>query len=110
MVDLFLYGFHLISAVCLALQHGIQFSFNHLLAQRRQMVDEHLSFQMVELVLHHACQVAFDNLIVRFQILVQVLHTYFVATLHRLMNTGKAQAPLVHRNLLTGLSEFERAY
>ena len=31
-LNLFLYGFHLISAVCLAFQHGIQFSFNHLLA------------------------------------------------------------------------------
>lgn len=31
-LNLFLYGFHLISAVCFAFQHGIQFSFNHLLA------------------------------------------------------------------------------
>ena len=33
-------SFHFVSAMRLTFQHGIQFSFYHLLAQRRQMVED----------------------------------------------------------------------
>lgn len=75
-----LYGFHLIGTVCLTFQHGIQFSLYHLSAQGRQMVDEHLTVQMVELMLHHTGQIAFHNLVMLHQVLVQVLHTYLIAS------------------------------
>ena len=73
-------SFHFVSAMRLTFQHGIQFSFYHLLAQRRQMVDEHLTVQMVKLMLHYTSKITFHDLVMLHQVLIQIFHTYFIAS------------------------------
>lgn len=46
------------------LQKVFEFATYHLLAHRRYTVDEHCAFEVVELVLHHASQVAFHPFVV----------------------------------------------
>ena len=52
---------------------------------------------MVELMLHHTGQIAFHNLVMLHQVLIQVLHAYLIASFHRFVNARQAQAAFFHR-------------
>ena len=60
------------------------------------MVDEHLSFQMVELMLHAACFETVHPFIVFLQVCIQVFHTYFGRSLHRFVDARQAEATFLH--------------
>ena len=84
-------SFHLIRATCLAFQHSAQLAFYHLLTQRRKVVDEHLTVQMVEFMLHYASQIAFYNFLVFHKILVHIFHANLISSFHCLMDTRQTQ-------------------
>ena len=68
------YGFGAIAATVAALGQGLQLALDELFAQGRDMVNEHVPLQMVELVLHDAGQIALHPLVVLLELLVLPLH------------------------------------
>ena len=58
------------------------------------MVDKHVAFQMVELMLHDAGQIAFYPFVVLFEVLVLPLYPYSRGTYHLLVDGRQRQATL----------------
>ena len=53
-------------------KQGVQLALVHLPAEGRYAVDEHTSVQMVELMLHDACQIALGPLVVFHELFVHI--------------------------------------
>ena len=72
-----------------ALRQCLQLTLDELFAERRQMVDEHLGIQMIELVLHDTCQIAIDPFVVLLEVLIHVLHMNASVARHILVDAGQ---------------------
>ena len=89
-----------VAAAEASLQDGTQLVLDQLLAQRGESVDEHDALQVVELMLHHAGQIAVHPLVVLVEVLVLVVYMDTGGTGHALMDGGDAETALLHRLLL----------
>mgnify|MGYP007032391734 CR=1 FL=1 len=69
-----LHGFSLVATTVAAFRQGNQLALDELLAKGRDMVDEHLPVEVVELMLHDARQIALDPFVVVLELLVVPLH------------------------------------
>ena len=61
------------------------------------MVNEHLSFQVIKLVLHATCFKSFHPFIMFLEVSIQILHADTCRALYRFMDSRQAQAAFIHR-------------
>ena len=80
----------LVVAAHLAVDNLIELVANKLLADGRNMVGEHMAFEMVVFMLNHTSQITLDYLIMGLKILVEPGKVYFLDTRHALVNSGQA--------------------
>lgn len=80
----------LVVAAHLAVDNLIELVADKLLTDGRNMVDEHMAFEMVVFMLNHTSQITLDYLIMGLKILVEPGKVYFLDTRHALVNSGQA--------------------
>ena len=79
-----------ISAANLAVDNFFQLSGDKLTAYVGNMVDKHLTFEVVVFVLQHACEIAFEHLLMTLEVFVLPFKVNFLDAAHIFVNSGKA--------------------
>ena len=90
-----LFGF--VAAAELTLDEGVHLAANHLLAKGREAVGKYLAFEVVNLVLQYAGQVAVHPFFALGKVGLHPAHQDARGTFHGLVNTRQTQATFVHR-------------
>ena len=82
----------LISTTVFPLDQCAQLALDELLAERRYVVYEHLSVEMVELMLHHSGKIALDPLVMVVEVLIVPFHMDARGSDHLLMDGRQREA------------------
>ena len=77
-----------ISAANLAVDNFFQLSGDKLPANVGNMVDKHLTFEVVVFVLQHACEIAFEHLLMTLEVFVLPFKVNFLDAAHIFVNSG----------------------
>ena len=92
------HGLVLVGAVDSTLQQCLEAAADHGFAERRHTVDEHFPVEVVELMLHDACEITVHPLFVGVALGILVTHTDARGSCHLLVNAGQAEASFL-RNI-----------